>query len=404
VARTRKGCGRNVAAGGSDDLVRASIRDRLPSMRKGLLIVALFCLVGVGADGELWPGLEPGSYPVGFRVVHTVDVTRARGENPTRVIHISIWYPAAGTGRGAEVTWKNYFQSAVNEADLSGSGRAQSRDRHLNEAREAALEAGADASRFDALLDEATLARHDVRPAEGSFPLVIFVPGFGAQPFQNTVACEYLASHGFVVASFPSEGQISREMTHDDAGVEAQVGDIAFAIREVQKLMNTDADHVGVVGYSWGGLTATFAAMQGVDINALVAIDPTLLVRKGHENARGYKGYDPASLSIPFMAMIADAKEWKERDLTFLDELSGIKPVLLRFHDFKHGDFASVILRFLVHTLPGGGEHDVEKIDAGYAAECRYLEAFFDAHLRGGNEGKAFLEGESTTTGVSVER
>jgi len=375
-----------------------------------LVLLFLFVSVlsiGLAAAGDEppWPGLEPGSHAVGYRVEHVVDDTRPFGPDPAsgRPIQISIWYPTPDTDRGAVVTWRDYFHSAATETDFSEPDDER-RVRHLEDVREAALSAGADAARFDRMLDEPTTARMDVRTADGLFPLVIFVPGFGAPAFQNTAACEYLASRGFVVASFPSMGRDSREMTHDEKGVDAQVRDIEVVIEKVSELMPVDARHVGLVGYSWGGLTTTFAAMRGMKIDALVMLDPTLAVRAGHELARNMNGYDPASIEMPVMVMIAAAKEWKERDITFFDELSGTDVLLLRFNDFKHGDFGSVILRFFVHTLPDGGGRDVERLDEGYAAECVYLAAFFDAHLRGGAAGKAFLSQASNSDRVSVEK
>lgn len=371
-------------------------------MRKGRYVAALLVLLGARAEGEFWPRLEPGAHAVGFRVVRAVDDSRQRGE-AGRVIRIFIWYPAAHASRGAPVTWRDYLRGAADETAFPTPDTMRG-DRQLNELREAALAAGAVTSRIDALLDQTTLARHDARSAGGHPPLVVFVPGFGAQAFQNTVACEYLASRGFVVASFPSEGRDSGEMTGDATGVAAQVSDISFVVHQVQQQMRTDPRRVGVFGYSWGGLTATFAAMRGLQLAAVVAIDPTLLVSRGHQQARTFDGYEPAKLAVPFMAMIADAGAWKERDLTFLAELTATRPILVRFHDLKHGDFVSIILRFLVHALPEGGKRDLGKLDAGYAAECRYLEAFFDAHLRDGKHGKAFLSGRSPFAGVTLER
>ena len=198
-------------------------------------------------------------------------------------------------------------------------------------------------------------------------------------------------------------------MTSDEAGASAQVLDIEFVSAAVRDLAPIDPERVALVGYSWGGLTVTLAAMRGADVDAVVAIDSTLMVKKGHALARSFEGYRPDSLQVPVMLMIADAVEWKERDVSFFEQLSGKHVSLLRFHDLKHGDFGSIIIRFFVHTQPGGGDRDVSRIDAGYATFCRYLLAFLDAHLRDGSVGQAFLAGEPADHGipagvVSIER
>jgi pimeloyl-ACP methyl ester carboxylesterase len=362
------------------------------------------------APSGLWPGLRPGRHAVGYKVEHLYDRKRSfpGTSGKGRPVQISLWYPASSVERLSRITWRDYFLSAATEVDFSTPDESR-RLQHLEEVRGAAKDAGAEAARFETLLGGETLAYLDAPVADGPHPLVVFVPGFGAPSFQNTVAFEYLASHGFEVASIPSTGANGREMTSDEAGVTAQVEDIAFVMGAVPDLLPIDRDRVGLVGYSWGGLTVTLAAMRGAKVSALVALDPTLMVKKGHTRARSFDGYDPSTLTMPVLVMIANAKAFKERDVSFFDELSGSDKWLLRFNDLKHGDFGSIIIRFFVHTIPGGGGRDVDRIDAGYAAACRYLLAFLDAHLNNDSEARKFLarspEDDGLPTGVvSVER
>ncbi len=362
-------------------------------------------------DNEaLWPGLEPGPYMVGYKVKHLYDSTRTFSDIPEskRPIQISLWYPASSVEGHSHVSWQDYFLSAATEIDFSKPDDAR-RAQHREAVREAATGAGADPDRFQQLLELETFAYRDAPAADGHYPLVVFVPGGSAPAFQNTVAYEYLASAGFVVASFPSVGTKSREMTRDEAGASAQVLDIEFVLKATPDLASIDPERVALVGYSWGGLTVTLAAMRGADVDAIVAIDSSLMVKGGHALARSFDGYQPDSLQMPVMLMIADALKWKERDVSFFDELSGKQATLLRFQDLKHGDFGSIIIRFFVHTQPGGGGRDVARIDAGYATFCRYLQAFLDAHLRDGSLGQAFLTEEPSNndipTGVvTIER
>jgi len=362
------------------------------------------------APSRLWPGLRPGPHAVGYTIEPVYDPRRSfpGTSGKGRPVQISLWYPASSVEGLSRITWKDYFLSAATEVDFSTPEESR-RTRHLEEVRGAAKKAGADTARFETLLGSETLAYPDPPVADGPHPLVVFVPGHSAPSFQNTVAFEYLASHGFVVASIPSTGASGREMTSDEAGVSAQVEDLAFVTSAVPDLLPIDRDRVGLVGYSWGGLTVTLAAMRGAKVSALVALDSTLMVKKGHTRARSFDGYDPSTLTMPVMLMIANAMAWKERDVSFFGELSGSDKWLLRFNDLKHGDFASVIIRFFVHTIPGGGGRDVHRIDAGYAAACRYLLAFLAAHLKNEPEARGFLAHSPEDNGlpegvVSVER
>ena len=64
---------------------------------------------------------------------------------------------------------------------------------------------------------------------------------------------------------------MTHESTHDLAGVDAQARDISFLIGYAQTLSNTDMSEVGVVGFSWGGISNLFAAARDNRIDALVA-------------------------------------------------------------------------------------------------------------------------------------
>lgn len=383
--------------------------------RHRVVAVSLFALVatvaspsdsrqsasGSGAhDSALWPGLEVGPDVVGYEVKYRYDTTRDFPGTPNRKrpVQISLWYPASSSDGTSRVTSEDYFLSAATEIDFSPPDDSR-RNRHLDQVRAAAVDAGADPVRFDHFLGLGTLAYRDAPPARGRHPLVVFVPGHGAPAFQNTVAFEYLASHGYVVASFPSVGADGREMTDDDAGATAQVRDIEFVIRELNKTDTVDSERVAIVGYSWGGLTAVLAAMRGVKASAVVSISSTLMVKRGHVLGRSLPGYSPDALEMPILMMIADGP-FEARDFGFFSELPRGRALLLRFPGLRHGDFASTIIRFFVQTRGDTGGRGVTHIDTAYATQCRYLLAFLDAYLRDSVTGKAFLASKPVDNGI----
>lgn len=44
-----------------------------------------------------------------------------------------------------------------------------------------------------------TNAIKDAKAVEGSFPVVVYAPSIEAPSFENSVLCEFLASHGYIV-------------------------------------------------------------------------------------------------------------------------------------------------------------------------------------------------------------
>jgi len=151
---------------------------------------------------------------------------RSGDDDRPRSVQILLWYPAAGTGK--PVAYADYFHAASSEIGSPASDAAAAAD-PLGEVRAMAIRAGAAPDRFDALVAGASRAMAGAEPATSRFPILVFAPGMGAPAYQNTVLCEYLASHGFVVAATASVGAQPSAMTEDAAGLQAQIADTVAA-------------------------------------------------------------------------------------------------------------------------------------------------------------------------------
>ncbi|HJO02348.1 MAG TPA: alpha/beta fold hydrolase [Acidobacteriota bacterium] len=295
-----------------------------------------------------------------------------------------------GTDRTPKVSYEAYFRTAGTEIDHSKPDESRATE-HLRALRQVATDNGASPQRFDDQLQQIGWAAADAEPHDGPFPLLIFAPGRGAPAFQNTVLCEYLASHGFVVAATPSFGPGARSMPATVAGIEAQVADLAFVARLLEGAPNVDAGRLGLIGYSLGGTAVLVHAMRNEHIGAVAALDSNMMVKTGHQLARQVPGYAPQAIRSPTMLMIANGREWAERDTSFYDEVQGADAWMLRFNDFLHGDFASTIIRFILETRPDDIDRDIDRIRLGYALMCRYLANFFASALDVGDGSRSLI-------------
>ncbi|MCP4656948.1 MAG: dienelactone hydrolase, partial [bacterium] len=237
----------------------------------------------LGTEGpvtRLWPGLDPGPYAVGYTIRHEYDSSRsfklpgnADDAAPSpRPVQISIWYPAEPPADAVPVTIRDYLVTAATETDFAPPDAA----RELGEVAKVkalVVAGGARPKRFDRAIERTTPAFRDAPPHPGSFPLVLFAPGHGANSFQSHVVCEYLASHGYVVTASPSVGRDSREMTSDPEGLEAQVRDLEFLISRVRRHPHVDPERIGAMGYSWGGLSVPLLAMGNDQVDAVVVLE-----------------------------------------------------------------------------------------------------------------------------------
>jgi hypothetical protein len=72
---------------------------------------------------------------------------------------------------------------------------------------------GADSLKLDALLRTRTAVVKGAPSEKGDSPLLIFGQGIGFEsPISHTIMCEYLASHGYVVAACPLLGFTSPQV------------------------------------------------------------------------------------------------------------------------------------------------------------------------------------------------
>src|ERR1035437_11073477 len=93
--------------------------------------------------------------------------------------------------------------------------------------------------------------RSYVAPAAGKFPVVIYHPGLGGTFDDNSVACEYLASHGYVVLSSAYQAADSSAL-NIDGDLATSLEDLNFLLRYAATLPFADVSKVAAMGHSYG--------------------------------------------------------------------------------------------------------------------------------------------------------
>src|SRR5262249_38182847 len=163
----------------------------------------------------LWGKLPPGPYTVGFKSLWQLDYSRrynmtfddktsyAPGKAP-RPILINIWYPAKPAGNTKPMTHRGYLDIQSSDPRLAKfSGKLAEYD-HAVIAKETFDKPIKELTEMEKLLldhflDTPTACIRNALPADGKFPLVIYHSGNGSSFEDNSVLCEFLASHGYVV-------------------------------------------------------------------------------------------------------------------------------------------------------------------------------------------------------------
>lgn len=112
------------------------------------------------------------------------------------------------------------------------------------------------------------------RPIANSLAVCQAEQWFNRAP-DNTILAEYLASHGYVVATVPqlNPGLWTYDFHSDPVSVENQVRDLEAALGALGTEPGVDRTHVTAMGYSTGGDVALLLADRNPLIDAVIGLD-----------------------------------------------------------------------------------------------------------------------------------
>ena len=371
-------------------------------MRKFLwLLLAAYCPITLAASSFTFD-VSRGPHPVGLRLVYQYDDSRsyalnASGPLISRPIQTLIWYPATVSAK--PMRYGEYAEFSVTQQDFKQTPEAiQAAFRELLKSLPLKGEA------LDFELARIQWATRDAPPLAGKFPVVIYAPSVGGAAFENTDLCELLASHGYIVLASHSQGKDGDGMTMDRAGINLQVGDIHFLMKYAEKIAAADTTKIAIVGYSWGGISNAFAAVDKPNVRALVFLDGTIrYFAKFVEDAKLNRG---ASFSMPTLYFSSPEEAFKndlgrvEAGDKLLQHLTTGKRYQLKMHLMSHGDFGSLTIR---QTPPESYKPVTsQEVSASYGWMANYTRQFLDATLKGDHKAYAFMEQSPSANKVPV--
>lgn len=351
-----------------------------------------------------------GPHPVGFRAVEQYDYTRSykrvdaegnliAGERG-RPIQTLIWYPAQIDRGATPMLFGGYLDFMATEESFTLD--AKQREAELN----AVLRANYITKNYERERMQSTKAFQNARPEPGPFPVVIYAPSLSGSAIENADLCEYLASHGFIVLASPSLGQHSHSMTLDLEGIEAQVGDIEFLMSYLRTIPQADPTRIAVAGWSWGGMTNIFAAMQDSRISALVSLDGDFRYQPARIKEGETVGLvDPNKLTVPLLYLSSKPYTLEELNqlkmdptYDFLNELKYNDTYLVQTTEMYHAGFSSLFIRFredqyFTDYTPG-------EFSANYSWVAQYVLQFLRAYLENDATARQFLKNDPERNSV----
>lgn len=227
---------------------------------------------------SLWSTLTPGPVPVGFKAFLLRAQASEFHHGPQHFVQISVWYPAA-PGSGSAMTFRDYLLLRATDNSYDAPTDAQ-RQAAIDAFTAPLLAAGVSQQTIAALVDSPMIARmnavtpiHVVRS-----PIVFISPGNGQSAADQAVLAEFIASHGYMVATVPSVTILTGPLTSPDQiglRAEEQQDDDDRAASQIGDWPNAINIPVTMLGYDIGVDAALFYSMLH-PTNAILSLDATL--------------------------------------------------------------------------------------------------------------------------------
>jgi pimeloyl-ACP methyl ester carboxylesterase len=343
-------------------------------------------------EAAMWGALESGPYAVGFRVAYELDRSRVWDPTPdslrtgeiARPIRISLWYPvpkqrvvgkhsmreAGYFFRRAPAPYFAKLDSLIERADVISM-----RDFIF----------GKSDSLFQKFVSLPSAAYEGAKPATGRFPLLMYSAGYNNRSHDNSVLAEYLASHGYVVATVPQVGTRSTRLTLriNSVDLETQGRDLEFAMGKVQELAFVNRDKLAVIGYSMGGIIALQIAARNPNVDAVVGLDASYRAPRFVALVLASPYFNPRAVRASILSLQSgNPAEANAQDSAVLDSLRFADRYVARVGRAMHGDFSDFAMLAPLFPVDVQGRTAMDSRES-YQVIARYVLHFLDKTLKG---------------------
>jgi len=280
-------------------------------MRNIVFSILLFSL-GSAAQERKLHDLTMGVHAVGYKVTDVTDLSRTpvktsdfygrlgKPQNEKgRQIEIHLWYPAAK--KGSAITWNDYI-AELGKTSISQDAFQKGLAVYLeaiNDLRGNKLPV----KELEKLYGLRSVAYKNAGHTKGKFPLLLF-PSYKT-PSTINILSEYLASHGFIVASIELRGTESELPEISPQGVQTMTLDLLFTLNYLRGQSFVDASKIAAMGV---GINATIAfSLKTIcpDIKGLISLEGGILSEAELQFLKRSVFYDASKFNCPSLFIYA---------------------------------------------------------------------------------------------------
>jgi hypothetical protein len=297
-------------------------------------------------------------YKAGFKTIQTVDKSRIYKPNTdtTNYLHykpldIDIWYPATSPASDSALLFRDIlglFEKRANYYTASNAG-----DGLTKQVAQLFCD-GFKCSDTNRLLNYTTKSFKNVTPVTAKFPLIIYLAAYNGMSYENFTLFETLAGKGFVVVSISSIGRFPGDMTMKKEDLMEQVNDAIASVNKLQEESDIDFTKIGVIGYSWGGLSGAIVANKIPNVACLISLDGSEFHHYGEakeedadfDSIKNSDDFKSKQLSIPYLRLESQPQTEpgkKDSVYKFSEKLSNEKSIYT-IDSAKHEDFGCLSL------------------------------------------------------------
>lgn len=319
-------------------------------------IVSLFVLINSGITLIGSDSISFGEYKVGFQIREVVDV-----ERNNKLISVCTWFPAIIHDSSLSTTVEDYLNT-----DFSSKIQGEE---------------------WKPILDKKMNSYLNCSAISDSFPLVVLGQGYGFEEIASLAhLAEYIASQGYIVSTCPLQIQKNdngKRFTVDD--LESQMLDMKILIKKTMEEFNVNA-FIGLIGFDFGGLSASLLSMHSENIDCLISLDAGLIFQHNLEFMKESKYYNPEKLQIPILQITRFSEENESmgivEDFSFFKASPNSTKIILRFSNIKHSAFTSYsLMGFENYGSKKIYPFDVE-VNVAIPIMYAYIKHYLNAHLK----------------------
>lgn len=328
---------------------------------------------------QLWGSLEPDGFAVRLDTLMRRAPAKEGWAAGGRPLQVTVWSPA--TARGTPLTYRDYVGLTANQASLDP---ATSDDAAAAVARLRRFVTGMGSSEaaFEEWMNMPVAASWDAPRATGRYPVVVIAQGNYHSAYNQAVLGEYLASHGYVVATSPSP--LVLEETPDSTSLltraRRQAADIEYIAELMRQWPGADPARLAVVAHSFGARAAFVATMDGTPFRAFVSLDGGIANKLGSDWLAGTP-LDSAQLRIPLLHIYQDRDSTVQPDFTAIRRWHAADRNLVHVDEMYHPYFTALGFVTAVDTALHVGP-PVANLGAKVGGVVQMTGAFLDAVLR----------------------